>query len=177
MTHCVALLRGINVSGQKSIRMADLRRLFEALGHTEVVTYIQSGNVVFATDADPALQSGRIEAAVRAAYGFDVPVVVRTADAWRATVAANPYAQEGVDVGRLHVALLSAPPTDAAAARLASIDGGGDACFLLGADVYLNLEKRYGETTYANANLEAKLGVRATTRNWKTMLALQALLP
>jgi hypothetical protein len=53
MTRYVALLRGINVGGNRSVSMSDLRHVFESAGFAEVGTYIQSGNVLFTTDNPP----------------------------------------------------------------------------------------------------------------------------
>ena len=58
----IALLRGINVSGQKPVKMTELKELFESIGFTDVKTYIQSGNVVFKTEeiADISLTEAKI---------------------------------------------------------------------------------------------------------------------
>ena len=61
----VALLRGINLGGHKKVAMADLRAVVASLGHDDVATYIQSGNVVFSTDqTDNAALADAIERAV-----------------------------------------------------------------------------------------------------------------
>lgn len=75
----ISLLRGINVGGHKKILMADLRTLYESLGFASVRSYIQSGNVVFRTEEDGAPALARtIEGAISDAFGFDVPVILRT---------------------------------------------------------------------------------------------------
>ncbi|MBI3958773.1 MAG: DUF1697 domain-containing protein, partial [Chloroflexi bacterium] len=79
-TH-ISLLRGVNVGGNKKIRMADLKALYESLGFSAVTTYVQSGNVVFDADsADAPALIARIEAAVAERFGFDVTVLLRSAD-------------------------------------------------------------------------------------------------
>ena len=120
MTRAVVLLRGINVGGHNRIKMAALTAVLEGIGCTDVVTYLQSGNVVVTTGLTPA----RLEAAARAALvkeGLDVAVLVRTAEDLDVVVAGLPFAGE-LDVKLLHVAFLSGPvdtsrlPSDADAA-------------------------------------------------------------
>src|SRR6187455_2117336 len=77
MERRVALLRGINVGG-RVLPMAALRELCEALGWKDVRTYIQSGNVVFASDKAPAALETELEAAITDRFGMKVPVIVRT---------------------------------------------------------------------------------------------------
>jgi uncharacterized protein (DUF1697 family) len=75
----VALLRGINVGGKARVEMPKLKAIFERLGHTDVVTYINSGNVIFTANAtSPHQLSQAIEAAIEADFGFAVPVVLRS---------------------------------------------------------------------------------------------------
>ena len=89
MTRMVALLRGINVGGNRKVPMADLRALVEAGGFGDVASYIQSGNVVFTAAADVAAVTVALEKAIAERFGFAVDVIVRTAEAWR------PYAGDG----------------------------------------------------------------------------------
>jgi len=75
----ISILRGINVSGQKKIKMADLTSLYELLSFRNVVTYIQSGNVIFdAETKDKAELKARIEETIEKRYKFHVPVEIRT---------------------------------------------------------------------------------------------------
>ncbi|HEY6736196.1 MAG TPA: DUF1697 domain-containing protein, partial [Candidatus Saccharimonadia bacterium] len=77
----VALLRGINVGGKGRVEMAKLKTTFERLGHTGIVTYINSGNIIFTADATPVPQLAQaLEFAIETDFGFIVPVVLRTAD-------------------------------------------------------------------------------------------------
>ncbi len=75
----ISILRGINVSGQKKIKMADLQSLYEQLGFQGVVTYIQSGNVIFSADNnDEAALKTTIENAITKHYAFQVLIEIRT---------------------------------------------------------------------------------------------------
>ena len=117
----IALLRGINVSGQRKIKMADLKTLFESLGLQEVVTYIQSGNVIFETEEEvSALLKKKIEHAITAQYGFEVPVLLRSASSWKSMVNAYPF--EEIDpmenATKVLVTLLEHQPTQEAITSL-----------------------------------------------------------
>ena len=88
----IALLRGINVSGQKKIKMADLRTYLGDAGLQDVQTYIQSGNIVFKSEnADKAELAQKISDEIKEAYGFDVPVLVLTADYLQSAIEQNTY--------------------------------------------------------------------------------------
>lgn len=177
----VALLRGVNVAGTNKVKMDELRRLFADLGHTEVSTYLQSGNVVFApaasADADDrtGLAAG-IEKAIADRMGLTVTVLLRTRSELEKVLAANPYLDRESDPAKLPVTFLAEPPDPGRAAAL-SIPSGETAVFtLIGHEVYLHCPDGYGRTKLNNAFLERKLGVAATTRNWKSVGALHELL-
>ena len=73
----IALLRGINVSGQKKIKMVDLKVLLEGMGFMNVQTYIQSGNIVFKTKSDGCSAFAKaIQEKIKSTYNFEVPVFV-----------------------------------------------------------------------------------------------------
>lgn len=167
-------MRGINVAGQRKVPMARLRSLHEELGHHDVVTYIQSGNVVF--DAEPGTDTDalvpRIEDAIRAEFGFAVPVVLRTAEQLAAAARANPYPDVGADLQRVATAFFAAVP---ASDRIAAFDPDAhhpDVCVLDGREVHLCCPSGFGHTKLTNAYLERQLGVVATMRNWRTVMKL-----
>jgi uncharacterized protein (DUF1697 family) len=169
----VALLRGVNVSGQKKVPMADLKAVYRSLGFVDVTTYIQTGNVIFRA---PAADQARIEAAQQAAFGFHIPVVLRARDEFREVIGGNPFAaRRGIDSSRLHVTFLAAAPDAAALAALAAVDAGREEHAVRGREVYLHCPDGYGRAKLNNNFLEARLGGPATTRNWKTVNALLAL--
>jgi uncharacterized protein (DUF1697 family) len=85
----IALLRAVNVGGRKLL-MSELRETAEALGWDDVETYIQSGNLLFRAGGAPTEHERALEAAIQARFGMDVPVMVRTGEAWSALLAANP---------------------------------------------------------------------------------------
>src|SRR5689334_9738173 len=106
----IALLRGINVSGHKIIRMEALRACFEGLGFQKVRTYVQSGNVRF--EARKQLATGladKIGKCILREFGFPVSIVVRTAQEMVKVVRDNPFVkQPGIDHSKLHVTFLAA---------------------------------------------------------------------
>jgi len=169
----IALLRGINVSGQKKIKMADLRGCLTALGWDDVRTYIQSGNVVFQAEGVCSKLATQLTAGVQQQFGFDVPVQVLRREDLQRIVAENPFAEVPEDeFHRLLVTFLAAQP---AASRLALLDGyqDPDGRFkIAGQAVYLHTPAGYGKSKLSNNFFEAKLKVAATTRNWKTLLKL-----
>src|SRR6266404_10004389 len=87
MPRQIALLRGVNVGGNKRVEMARLRALLEELGYRDVRTYVNSGNVVF---SGPRRSERHLEAAIAKTFGFVVPVVLRSRDELADVVDANP---------------------------------------------------------------------------------------
>lgn len=88
MTKYVALLRGINVGGNNKVDIKRLKALFETLGHSEVVTYINSGNVIFTSDKTDTTE--QIEKAIATEFGFPIRVVVRSAKSMQALIEKVP---------------------------------------------------------------------------------------
>jgi uncharacterized protein (DUF1697 family) len=88
----ISLLRGINVSGQKLIRMDALRKLYEKLGFEDVRSYVQSGNVVFrGEDLDLYRLKQTITQEIKRAFDFEIPVIVMTIDDLKLTIDNNPF--------------------------------------------------------------------------------------
>lgn len=174
----VALLRGINVSGQKLIQMERLRAAFAALGFGDVKTYIQSGNVVFQTakNISPASLEKKIAGKIVEDFGFAVPVSVRTAKELAAVLNGNPWLSvAGIDQARLHVTFLSGPAPAKAEAMLQSLAAKPERFAVRGREIYLYCPSGYGETKLSNSAIEKNLSLTATTRNWKTVNALFAM--
>jgi uncharacterized protein (DUF1697 family) len=176
MAQFVALLRGVNVGKARRVPMAAFRELLEGLGHRAVRTLLNSGNAVFASNArsSAALAQG-IRARLLERLQLDVPVIVKPAAEWRAAVAGNPIAVDATAHSRLLVAFAQEPATLAALAGLEPLLRPPE-CFAIGRHagylycVHGILESRVG------AALLGKAGHGVTTRNWATVLKLQALL-
>ena len=165
MTH-VALIRGINVGSSRRVKMADLRAALEAAGYEDVQTYVQSGNVVLRSEN----AAGRVAADVAAATGLGgVDVMVRSAQQIAAVVEGNPYPR--VEDGKtLHVAFL-----DGGEPNLPDGDFAPEAFTLRGTELYVWLPGGMRDSALVKALSEKQLGVRATWRNWNTVLALREL--
>ena len=170
----ISLLRGINVSGQKKIIMKDLKALYEALGFENVVTYIQSGNVIFESDADEQILIGKIEEAITEKYGFDVPVQVRRASKLENIVETCPFAElDLIEEGtRVMVTFLESQPSEESVAKLMTYVKEPERLVCMGRVVYLHCPNGYGKTKLSNAFIENKLKIGATTRNWKSVCKL-----
>ncbi len=166
----IAMLRGINVSGHKTIKMEDLRALCSGLGFRNVETYVQSGNIVFQTPIEnPAVLSKRISETIHQSYGFDVPVIIRTSKDMRNVIANNSFLKEkDVDSSKLHVTFLSETPQKGSLKKLEALSTGPDRFYAALHEIYLYCPGGYGRTKLSNSAIEKALSVRATTRNWKT---------
>ncbi|HXR84859.1 MAG TPA: DUF1697 domain-containing protein [Hanamia sp.] len=171
----ISILRGINVSGQKKILMADLKALYESLRFKDIATYIQSGNVVFKSNekiTDLHIAK-KIEEAIFKNYNFQVPVIVRSSDEMKKIVSSNPFLkQKNIDVKKLHVTFLSEIPAKTAVETIENIDFSPDQFVISGKEIYLRIPESYGETKLSNQFFEKKLKVSATTRNWNTVMEL-----
>jgi uncharacterized protein (DUF1697 family) len=169
----VALLRGINVGGKHRLPMEDLAGILGDLGATDIETYIQSGNVVFA--ASRKVATGLAEATtarIAERFGFDAPVVVVSADDFATVVRNNPFVADGADPATLHVAFLADTPPASAVATLDAARSAPDAFVVRGAAIYLHLPNGVARTKLTNDWFDRKLVTRSTIRNWRTVLEL-----
>ena len=169
----VALLRGINVGGTRSLPMKELAELCTAAGCTEVQTYIQSGNVVFAAPK-PLLAKfpAVLAAAILKKFKIEVPVVVRSANDLARVVRANPFLPKGIEHDWLHVAFLAEAPTPEQVASLDPARSPGDAWVVVERDMYLHLPRGAGQSKLTNQYLDSRLKTVSTVRNWRTVLKL-----
>lgn len=171
----ISILRGINVGAQRKLPMAELKLIYGSLGLKDIVTYIQSGNVIFtlAGRRDIPALSRQLEALILEKYRFRVPVLIRSVAEMEKVVAGNPFLKEkGIDPEKLHVTFLGEEPGVPAIDPPANC---GDRFFISGREVYLYCPNGYGTSKLSNAFFEQKLKVTATTRNWKTVQKLLAL--
>jgi uncharacterized protein (DUF1697 family) len=169
----VALLRGINVGGKHIVPMKELAGIFEAAGASEVVTYIQSGNVVCAASAAVVKKlPGTLERAIEKRFGFGVPIVMRSAEELGEVVRRNPFLSKVPSVERLHVAFLAHEPSAGGVAALDPQRSPPDELVVRGREIYLNLPNGAGKTKLTNAYLDSTLGTTSTMRNWRTVLTL-----
>jgi uncharacterized protein (DUF1697 family) len=171
----IALLRGINVSGHKTILMDDLKALFEKMNFGEVKTYIQSGNIVFKTGENltDAELAQRIQQSITGRYNFFVPVFIRSGEEMAKTLAENPFLKEkDINPDWLHVTFLSDSPRQSDREAISKYDFSPDRFYLVRNEAYLYCPQGYGNTKISNLFFENRLKVSATTRNWKTVIKL-----
>lgn len=171
MTRYAVLLRGVNVGGNRRIAMSDFRAVLESLGHTDVSTYLQSGNaVVTSTRRSAAKVEREIEAALADQLDVHTDVLVRSGPQLAQVVAANPFPDATDAPKLLHVAFLAKMPTSAQQRALLEQDF---------APERLAFGDRVTYVHYANGSQGSKLAAAlvrmkgiATSRNWNTVLAL-----
>jgi uncharacterized protein (DUF1697 family) len=168
----VALLRAVNLGARNKVPMAELRAQLEEAGYENVRTFIASGNVLLDAPPGVAKLAAALESLVADAFGVKTTAIMRKPRELVATVEAHPF---GADTSRTHVAFLATRPAKAAAARLAAVDGGADRAVLIGSEVYLRLSRGVHGSRLSIARVESLLGVPATVRNWRTVVALAEL--
>lgn len=169
MTTYVGLLRAVNLGPHNKLPMATLRELVEAAGYEDVRTYIQSGNVVFASRQRSKPQ---IEATLEerlAEQGVDTPVMLRSAADLGRTIAANPFA--GVPTSEVHVVFLKGRP--AHRGRVDVSAHGPEAVHVVEDEAFVHYPNGVGRSKLTPRVLERVLGGPGTTRNWNTVTRLE----
>lgn len=178
MARYVSLLRGINVNGQRLIKMKDLKEMYKALGFTNVETYLQSGNVVFNSKIKSKEKiSFRISEAIHQQFGYNVPVEVLRSDELISLFNENPFLHEkDTKMELCHVTILNKPSLikDEKLVQLKMAEG--EQYVIKKNIVYLMCPHGYGKTKLNNTFFEKLFGCCATTRNWKTISALSKML-
>lgn len=170
MATYVALLRGVNVGGKNTVPMARLRATFESLGHGEVRTFIQSGNVVFTARRSVTPKS--LETAIAQEFGVATTVVLRTPGELEKVVKLNPFPK--ADPAQLHVGFMVKKPAAAAVAKLDGEPFEPEAFAVRGREIYFHLPNGMGRTKLPGY-IDRRLEVPTTVRNWKTVNKLVAL--
>jgi uncharacterized protein (DUF1697 family) len=169
MSSFAALLRGINVGGRNKVSMAALKPALSSIGLEDVVTYVQSGNVVFRSAGKADEVAAAIEKQIAKDFGLDVSVLLRTPAELRKIAKSNPFLKEEADLSKLHVVFLDRPPRPKAKGELDPERSPPDRFRLLGREIYLHLPNGSGRTKLTIDYFERRLGVRATARNWRTL--------
>ena len=169
----IALLRGINVSGQKLIKMADLQAHFTSGGAGNVRTYIQSGNVVFEHRAATSAAVRQIlEKHLAGKLGYAVPTIVKSAMELAAIAAANPHDADLPEFGkRMYVCFFEKAPAAVAVEGIQSLVSDDERLVVHGNAGYVYYADGLGRAKLNSSVIERKLGL-ATLRNWNTVTAL-----
>ena len=174
MTTYISILRGINVSGQRLIKMEALRKLYMDSGFQHVQTYIQSGNVIFQyKESDLHHLENKITQMISVTFSFEVPVLVMNINELRSVLENNPYTKDKAkDPAFFHITFLSAEPAQERLDKIKKEQYYPDEFECSGKAIYLYCPNGYGKTKLTNNFFESKLKVIATARNWKTSLEL-----
>jgi uncharacterized protein (DUF1697 family) len=183
-TH-VALLRGINLGDHNRVAMADLREVVTSLGHADVATYVQSGNVVFSTaQTDAAALAGALEQAIAAGLGVRPRVVVLSREELAQVVRDNPYPAEP-NPRAVHAIFLNAAPGPDVAAGVADAvakvaqRGSRDTAQLIGRAIFLHTPDGFGRSdlgaVLTRPSPPGGPRLTSTARNWATVTKLLAL--
>jgi len=166
----IALLRGINVSGQKKIKMADLKLSLEELSISDVVTYIQSGNIVFkAVEKSISKLENKIHEKILKDFGFEVPVLIKTPKELKYALDNNPFEKNvEYDPKLFAVVFLKEKPKAENILKLKTYDYSPEEYILDNKIIYYYAANGAGNAKMSNNFFENKLKVKATSRNWRT---------
>ena len=178
MPRYIALLRAINVGG-RTVKMDQLKTLFESMGFSAVETFIASGNVIFTSrsKAEAALQR-QIEKQLHTVLGYDVSTILRT-DAEVAAVANyQPFtAAARKSAAAFNVGFVAAPFDESAARAIIKLKTDIDDFHVHGREVYWLCKFKQSDSKFTNVAFEKAVGVRATFRNLNTVVRLATKYP
>jgi uncharacterized protein (DUF1697 family) len=168
----ILFLRGINLGSHKRVAMPELRALLTEAGFEEVRTYVASGNVVLSSDLAPDRLAARAEELIAERFGFDVDVIVRTADELTEVVRLNPLAAVADNPKRYQVSFCDGEPDTAAVERIVAAAAPTEKLVAIGRELYAWHPDGVGRSKMGTKLAGSGLGVRATARNWTTVTAL-----
>ena len=169
----IVFLRGINVGGQKKIRMAELRSSLSNAGFHSAQTYIQSGNLIVQSKASKNKVSAKIHQVILNSFGFDVPVLTLELSTLQNILKENPYPATTEDNKGIYFVLLYERPDSALREALQSEVFPNEEFTITPTCIYLNCHEGYGRAKCNNNFFERRLKIQATARNWKTMKRME----
>lgn len=168
----VALLRAVNLGPRNKLPMKDLAAFFSAAGAKDVRTFINSGNVVFDAPATKVAGIGaKVRKAIEKKFGFDAPIVFRTAEEMAKVVRGNPFDDDSF----VHVTFFADMPAKKSVALLEPKRHESEDVVLRGRDLYLRLPNGVGQTKMVASVVDKTLGTFGTTRNFRTVTKLAEL--
>jgi uncharacterized protein (DUF1697 family) len=174
MASYVALLRGINVGGHRKVPMANLREVACSIGLTDPRTYVASGNLLFRSEETAPALEARLENAIQKHFGFDVDVIVRSADQWAVYRSGNPFLQESEKQPNLVMMTLGKrPATEEDVEKLRQKAGGNERVERVGDAIWIWFGDGAGRSKIGTGPTSRDVW---TTRNWRTVATLAGLL-
>lgn len=177
MTAFIALLRGVNVGGQKPVGMAKLRKWMGTLGFAGAQTLLQSGNIVFSSREDNGSDlERRLETEAEKRLGLVCDFHVRTLAEWEDIIRGNPFHEEaGTDPSHLVAVVLKLPVTPSLVQALQAAITGRETVRAKGRTAYIYYPDGIGPSRLTAAVIDRHLQTRGSARNWNTVLKLGSL--
>jgi len=174
MTVLVSLLRGVNLAGNRKVKMDDLRALYESLGFTDVQTYINSGNVLFRTAArDLTRVQKRIEDAIQGACGFHTDVMLRSPSDLRGVLERNPFqTRPSIEPSKLAIHFLAGHPDADCCKQASAMAAAPEELHIHGRELYIYYANGMARPKLSLAQVEKTLHTLGTSRNWNTVRKL-----
>lgn len=172
MTAYAAFLRGINVGGNKRVRMDCLMQALEAIGLTGIRTYIQSGNLLFSSDTEEESLRRKIENRMEEVFGFTAAVVLRTTADLENVIQNCPF-PDADDAVNLYVCFFARVPSPETMSRIYSYKSEDEDCRLLGRELYIDFCHSFHDSKLAGKL--SSLDVITTVRNWNTVCKMNEL--
>jgi uncharacterized protein (DUF1697 family) len=163
------------MGGHNKIKMVDLAAMFTSLGFRDVVTYIQSGNVVFhdPLDSSDEVLSTRIENGISETFKLNISAVIRHVEEIEGLIPRNPYlAEKNFDPARMGVVFLRKAPDQAGLKKMEGISFPPDKFEISGSEIFLFCPNGFGRSKLSTNYFENKMKVTGTARNWQTILKM-----
>lgn len=162
----IILIRAVNV-GPAQLPMAEWRTMLEALGATDVRTYIASGNAIADVPGDPEKFDRAVEKAVEKRYGWFREVMSRTPDELQQARDAHPFK---IDEPKFsYIATLTATPPNKAIEKAQDVATGKDQWLVIGENLHIKYDNGAGRADLDANKLLNALGVKGTARNLNTI--------
>ncbi|MEE9352738.1 MAG: DUF1697 domain-containing protein [Thiotrichaceae bacterium] len=173
MNTFIALFRGINVGGRNILPMKELRTILETLGCENIKTYIQSGNVLFQTDKGRAEVANDMSQGIKKSHGFEPRVLILDKGEFNKAIENNPFSTEDGKI--LHFFFLEQKPVNPDLDSIHKLKTQSELYEIKDKVFYLYAPDGIGRSKLV-ANVEKKLGVAATARNWNSVNKINAML-
>ena len=171
----ICLLKGINVGGNNRIKMDELKSLFSSLALENPRTYIQSGNIAFESNKSSNNLQEIISQGIQDKFSLSIHPIIRSQKEWEDIIDKNPFSNK-YSIEHLHLTLLESNPSIDSVNQIKQTESIKDEYALLGKEFFLVCDLKYSDTKFSNAFIEKTFKTKATTRNWKTVIAIQKLL-
>lgn len=175
MIRHIVLLRGVNLASRNRVAMPKLREVLTRAGYNEVRTYLQSGNIVLASEASPESVANEVSRLIKATFKIDLPVLVRSQRELAQVVGRNPLQKVAVDPKRYLVTFMSSEPGKKIVEQMSAVAGPHEEIAVIGREVYSWHPAGVGRSPLWERLAGKAIGLAATSRNWTTVTSLLAM--